>query len=415
MFALVDCNNFYASCERVFNPGLNGKSIVVLSNNDGCIIARSNEAKALGIKMGQPAFEIEPVLKKYHVTVFSSNYTLYGDMSQRVMNTLGEFTPNIEIYSIDEAFLDLSGFRFDLADYGEKIRYTVGRNTGMPVSVGIAPTKTLAKIANHVAKEENRGVFVLGKDLEAVLKRLPVGEIWGIGGRYAEFLNRHKIFSALDYVQAPDNWIKKYLSVVGLRTKKELMGISCIPLELVPPAKKAICTSRSFGRLLKEYDLVEEAIANHAASCAYKLRKQACCANLIMVFVHTNQFRKQDKQYAKNIVLRLPVPSNSSIELVKYAKFGLKKIFKPGYNYKKAGVIVSGIAPDSQSQQSLFDRVNRIKHQKVMEAMDKINDRYGRAKVRIGTQGTERKWKLKQEQLSPCYTTQWNDLITIKV
>ena len=416
MFALVDCNNFYVSCERVFRPDLNGRPVVVLSNNDGCIIARSDEAKALGIKMAQPSFEVKHLLKKHEVITFSSNYTLYGDMSQRVMHTLNTFAPNMEIYSIDEAFLDLDGLNItNLASYGEMIRYTVGRNTGMPVSVGIGPTKTLAKVANHIAKKENKGVFVLEKDFEALLKDIPVNKIWGIGAGHTAFLNKHLIFSAQDYVQMPDNWVRKHMSVIGLRTKKELQGISCIPMESVAPTKKAICTTRTFGKSIREYELVEEAIADHAVSCAYKLRREQLCANFIIVLIYTNRFSTKKYQYANNIVLRLPVPTNSSIEITRNARLGLKRIFKAGYHYKKAGVIVSGLVPASEIQQGLFYHVKRTKHQKAMQALDEINSRYGSAKVKLAAQGTENKWKARRDNMSPCYTTRWSDLITVKV
>lgn len=419
MFALVDCNNFYASCERVFQPWLNGVPVVVLSNNDGCVIARSNEAKALGIKMGAPAFEIEELVRKNKVNVFSSNYVLYGDMSRRVMSILSQFTPEIEVYSIDEAFLNLNGFDiFDIEAYGRKIAYTTTKNTGIPVSVGIAPTKTLAKVANKIAKknQDQKGVFVLNNKtaISKALAEFPVGDVWGIGRQYSKFLNKYSIFSALDFVNANKEWIRKNMSVVGLRTMEELQGYPRIDLETTPPDKKAICTSRSFGSMLSEYEPIAEAVANFAASCAAKLRKQKSCAAMLIVFIHTNQFRKDLKQYAQNILVSLPVASNSSMELIKYAEIGLKAIFKKGYLYKKAGVIVSDIIPEANIQTSLFDNVNRDNQKKVMQVIDKLNSKMGKDKVRIAQQGFSRKWKLRQEKLSPCYTTKMSDILIVK-
>ncbi len=420
MFALVDCNNFYASCERLFQPSLIGKPVVVLSNNDGCVIARSNEAKALNIRMGIPAFEIRDIIRKHNVAVFSSNYILYGDLSHRVMTTLSQFTPDIEIYSIDEAFLNLSGFKkFNLYDYGVEIARTTTRHTGLPVSIGIAPTKTLAKLASKLAKKNTDGknVYVLHADenLSHILKTFPVGDIWGIGRRYAEFLATHNIFTAFDFVNTNKEWIKKKLTVVGLRTWEELQGTPCIDMESVTPDKKAICTSRSFGNMLTEYKHIEEAVSYYAASCSAKLRHQKGCAQMIMIFLHTNQHRKDLPQYARNIVIKLPVATNSSMELIHYALQGLEKIFKHGYRYKKAGVIVSDIIPETAVQGALFDLVDREKQRKVLQVMDALNTTYGREKVKIAQQGFNRQWKLKQEKLSPCYTTRLSDLLVVHV
>ncbi len=420
MFALVDCNNFYASCERVFNPSLVGKPVVVLSNNDGCVIARSNEAKAIGIKMAQPAFEITSLLEKNKVAVFSSNYALYGDLSHRVMNTLSTFTPEMEIYSIDEAFLNLRGFsHINLYEYAKKIKIVTTKNTGIPVSVGIANTKTLAKVANHFAKKrpENNGVFIIetGEKRKNSLKEFDVGDIWGIGYQYDRFLRKFGIKTAWDFANANPAWVKKNLSVVGLRTQKELMGIPCYDLEIRAPAKKAICTSRSFGEMQTEQKTIEEAVSTFASRCSSKLRAQKTFANIIMVFINTNPFRNDLAQYSASKTIHLPVPTNSSIELIHYAILAFRSIYKYGYRYKKAGVIVSGITADSSMQTSLFDDINREKHQGVMIALDKLNARFGRDVVRIAAQGTGRKWKLRQEQLSPCYTTRWNEMMTIKV
>lgn len=420
MFALVDCNNFYASCERVFNPALNGKPVVVLSNNDGCIIARSTEAKQLGIKMGDPAFKIADFLKAHQVIVHSSNYVLYGDMSHRVMTTLGEFTPELEVYSIDEAFLNLTGLPVQLEEYAQSIRSRVIKCTGIPVSVGIGPTKTLAKLANRLAKKvpENQGVFVVNEAnrLEC-LRGFEIGDVWGIGRRYAKMLNALNINTAWDLTQMPDSWVKKKLTVVGLRTKKELEGVSCLELELAPPAKQAICTSRSFGEFQTDKEIIKEAVATFAAKCAYKLRVQKCCAKAVLVFIHTNGFNKEEPQYARNLVCTLPVATNSTLELTKYALAAFEAIFKTGFRYKKAGVLVSDIVAEDQIQGSLFDNMEqREKHRELMKAVDRINSRFGQSTVKLGVQGIgDRKWKLRQEKLSPCYTTRWSDIIKVRI
>ncbi len=419
MFALIDCNNFYASCERVFNPSLLGRPVVVLSNNDGCIIARSEEAKGLGIKMGQPAFLIKELIEAKNIVVFSSNYTLYGDMSNRVMDTLAIFTPELETYSIDEAFLNLKGFEhLGLLEYSGQIKATVKRFTGLPVCVGIAPTKTLAKIANKYAKKKtDSGVFALDNPLliESVLKETPVGDVWGIGGQYNVFLGKHNIRTAWDYANAPEPWVKKYLSVVGLRTKRELEGIPCISLDTQSNDKKNIATTRSFGKMQTELEPISEAVATFANACATKLRKQKSCASALTVFIHTNQFRSEDPQYARNRLIQFPVATNSSLEIAKYAHIGLKSIFKKGYKYKKAGVIVSGIVPENQVNGNLFDSVDRLGHNKLMMVMDKLNATYGKEKIRIASQGFDRKWRLRQELLSPSYTTNWKQLLTINL
>lgn len=421
MFALVDCNSFYVSCERVFRPDLNDKPVVVLSNNDGCVIARSNEAKKLGIQMAAPAYKIAGFLKANRVKVFSSNYPLYGDLSQRVMNTLAQFTPEIEIYSIDEAFLNLTGLPVDLGEYAGKIRKTVLKNIGIPVSVGIGPTKVLAKTANHYAKKQpgNPGIFVLDsqKKIHDALKIIEIEEVWGIGRQYAQMLKSYGVRTAWEFTQMQDGWVKQSMTVVGLRVKKELEGISCLEIESVAPPKKAICTSRSFGGPQAELEPIREAVATFAAKCAYKLRKQKSCAGSIVVFIHTNGFKENEPQYSPNFVCKLPVATSSSMELIKYALFGLEAIYKKGYKYKKAGVILLDIVPGNEIQGALFDRTDHEKHAAVMIAMDQINARYGKDTVKIATQGhgSSQKWKLRQENLSQCYTTRWKDIINVRV
>ncbi len=418
MFALVDCNNFYVSCERVFNPALNGRPVVVLSNNDGCVVARSPEAKALGIKMGEPAFKLDTLFRQYRVAVCSSNYQLYGDMSQRVMNTLSQFAPEIEVYSIDEAFLNWNGIPEDLEALGRRIRATVRKHTGIPVSVGIGSTKVLAKVANDCAKKapENDGVFLLdGREkTEKLLARLEIGEIWGIGRKHAALLNRYGIQTAAEFIRMPDGWIRKHLTVVGLRIKEELLGISCLPLELMAPTKKAICTSRSFGESQSELEPLREAVATFAAQCGYKLRKQRTCAGVMTVFLQTNRFNSDEPQHNPHYTMVLPVATQSDLELIRYALEVLHKIYRPGYRYKKAGVIVSAIVPEEQVQGSLFDTVDRPKHRALMQTLDRINLRYGLATVKAAAQVGDSGWKLRREKLSPCYTTRWSDIITVK-
>jgi DNA polymerase V len=417
MYGLIDCNNFYASCERVFNPALIGKPVVVLSNNDGCIIARSNEAKALGIAMGEPAYKIRELLEKNEVAVFSSNYTLYGDMSHRVMTTIATFVPDMEVYSIDEAFLHFDGYeRINLRELGLKIVQTTTRNTGIPVSMGIAPTKTLAKIASRFAKKVPgyRSVCVIDSDEKRIkaLQLTDVGDVWGIGRRLTKKLNYYDVRTAYDFTQKSKSWIRKQLGVVGERTWTELCGTPCFQLEHAS-AKKTICTSRSFGERLKDYAPISESVANFAASCAQKLRKQHSQAWQIMVFIHTNPFAENTPQYYNQVLMQLPVASNDTPELVRYALQGLKSIYRPGFIYKKAGVIVSEIVPERPTQGNLFDERDREKYQKVMVAMDSLNDKYGRQKIRVASQGFGRKWKMKNEQLSPCYTTNLDELIEV--
>jgi DNA polymerase V len=419
MFALIDCNNFYASCERVFRPELIGKPIVVLSNNDGCVIARSNEAKAVGIPMGAPAFEYEAIFNQHQVHVFSANFPLYGDMSQRVMSILGEYTPDIEIYSIDEAFLKLKGFeRFDLQEYGKDMQRRVTKWTGIPVSVGIAPTKALAKVANRIAKKfpkETQSSYLINSEEKRIkaLKWVQIEDVWGIGRQHAKRLRAVGVKTAYDFTQLHDSWVQQHMSIVGLRLKRDLQGTPTLDLELVQP-KKNIATTRSFERNYSKIEELEERVATFAVSCAEKLRKQKSCCNTIMVFIHTNGHRKDLPQYSRNIVVKLPFPTNSAIELAKFAKQALHYIFKEGYHYKKSGVLVMDFTPQDKTQLRLFDNSNQ-QHVPLMMAMDKINTMYGQQKIRLAAQDIKRVWKMKQEKLSPRYTTNLNDIITIKV
>ncbi len=420
MYALVDCNNFYVSCERLFNPKLEGKPVIVLSNNDGCAVARSEEAKALGIEMGTPAFMAKDLIEKNNVAVFSSNYTLYGDLSDRVMRTLESFVPRLELYSIDEAFLDMHDLDYtDLLKLGENIRKAIKQNIGIPVTVGIAPTKTLAKMANRFAKKKRKALGVHWAANDALIKEMlaytEVGDIWGIGRQYALFLNRNGFRTALDLISAPEEWIRKNMTVVVQRLFNELKGIPSIQWEFITPAKKNICTSRSFGTLQTNKDDIIEALCNYAANCALKLRKQNSCCKSLNVFLQTNSHRIQDKQYSRSINIELATPTNFTGEIIKYAIKGFDIIYKEGYNYLKCGVIVSDIVPDNELQSSMFDTLNRKKNQMIMETMDKVNNSLGKEIVRLSVQGFEKRYRLRAEHLSPCYTTNINHILKVKI
>lgn len=419
MFALVDCNNFYASCERVFRPDLRHAPIVVLSNNDGCVIARSNEAKALGIPMGAPAFEYATLFEQHHVRVYSANFALYGDMSSRVMSILSGYCPDVEIYSIDEAFLKLSGFeRFDLYTHGQSMHKQVVKWTGIPISVGIAPTKALSKVANRVAKkfpERTAGVYVIDSEEKRIkaLKWLKIEDVWGIGRRHAHKLKALHINTALDFTGLDDQWVRKHMTVVGLRLKHELQGISRLDLEDVQ-AKKSIATTRSFETMYTEFAQMKERVATFAVSCAEKLRKQKSCCNALTVFIYTNPHRRDLPQYSRSITLKLPFATNSSIEVSNFALKALQHIFKPHFHYKKAGVIVHDFTAQNAQQLSVFENRN-LRHIPVMDAIDAINLRFGQQKVRLAAQDPKRIWKMKQQKLSPRYTTSLDDVITINV
>ena len=414
MIALVDCNNFYVSCERVFRPELNGKPVVVLSNNDGCIISRSNEAKQLGIKMGEPAFKREDFLKANGVYCFSSNYALYGDMSQRVMDTLRESAPEIEVYSIDEAFLNLEGIS-NLQSYAKNLRLKVQKNTGIPVSIGIGLTKSIAKIANKESKQ-NDGVLLIDNELKLkeILINTSIQKVWGIGRNYQKMLMRYQVETAWQFTQLSQAWVKKNMSVVGHRIQKELLGEPCIEIEQVPLAKKVIATTRAFGKKLGDKVLIKEAVSTHAIRCAEKLRKQHSAANLLTVFIHTDPFNDNEKLYYKSQTIILPVASNNNTILVKAAIKALDAIFQNGLLFKKAGVIVEGIVPENQLQGNLFYEDDRIKQNKVSAVTDMINRKYGCDTLKLAAQGSGKEWKLRQEKLSKSYTTKLNDIIQIK-
>ena len=418
MFGLIDCNNFYVSCERVFQPIFNEKPVVVLSNNDGCVISRSNEAKKLKIPMGAPAFKYKKEFKKYNIKVFSSNYALYGDMSRRVMSILEHFTPNVEIYSIDEAFLKFNNSKyFDIVKESHKMRKQINQWTGIPVSIGLAPTKSLAKIANKIAKKFNTktlGVYALDSQEKIIkaLKWTPVEDVWGIGRRQSKLLHSIGIKNAFEFTSLSDQWVKKNMSVIGLRLKKDLSGSPFIKLEEIRSKKKSIATTRSFESRLTHLIDIEERISTFATSCAEKLRKQSSYCTSLLVFLRSDPFKK-DIQYSNSLVVDLPYSTNSSLIISKQAVFALRKIFKPGIDYKKAGVIILDLRPKENRQLNLFES-NITRHDKLMKAIDNINYKYGGHQIKLGNQDLSRVWKMKQQKLSPKFTTLLNEIIKVR-
>ncbi|MDX9754174.1 MAG: Y-family DNA polymerase [bacterium] len=423
--ALADCNNFYTSCERVFQPRFEHRPVVVLSNNDGCVIARSNEAKVLGIEMGTPYFKLRELIRRAGVAVFSSNYELYGDMSQRVMSTLAQFSTDLEVYSIDEAFLNLTAIEKSLRRggsgktfeaYARRLRATVRHWTGIPVSIGIAETKTLAKIANRLAKKtpDMAGVMDLrlGPDRDAILERIPVGDVWGIGSRHAIKLERCGIRNARQLRDADDRWVQKELTIVGLRLVHELRGIPCLALELVPPAKKGITASRSFSRPVVLLEELQESVAEYVSRAAVKLRRQGSVAKLLTVFVMTNPFKKEPQYYnSKNVVF--PVPTANTPELIHYARTAVKQLFRPGYRYKKTGVMLTGLIPNNAVQGSFFDIPHRDRDARLMTVLDRVNARMGQATLYYAAAGIEPTWRMRREHCSPQFTTDWKQLAVV--
>jgi len=419
VFGLVDCNNFYASCERIFQPSLEGKPIAILSNNDGCVIARSNEAKALGLPMGAPAHQYNSFFNQHNVKVFSSNYPLYGDMSRRVMDVLKQFTPLVEVYSIDEAFLQFEGFEhYDLEEYARQIRKRVRKWTGMPVSIGLGPSKALAKVANRVAKkfaDRTGGIYVIDSEEKRIkaLKWLAIGDVWGIGHRHNKRLVLRQVRTAFDFTQLSDAWVRKEMSVVGLRLKHDLLGKSSIPLEMIAAPKKAIATTRSFESLIDDYQELRERVSTFASLCAEKLRQQNSRCHAVYVFVRSNPFMTDLPQYRNSTMISLPFATNSSLTLSKTALRGLDLIYKSGISYKKAGVMVTGIVPEDAYQMTLFTYENP-KHQALMQRIDYLHKRFGPNKIKIANQDLNRTYKMKQAHLSPRYTTDVRDVIRVR-
>ncbi|SEA48074.1 DNA polymerase V [Porphyromonadaceae bacterium KH3R12] len=415
MYALCDGNNFFVSCERVFDSSLEGQPVIVLSNNDGCAIARSDEAKALGIKMGANFFEIKEFLESHHVQALSTNFVLYSDMSMRMKGLLSRFCPEIEDYSIDEAFLNFTGFeKGTLREHCLEMVRTVRQGLGIPVSVGVAPTKTLAKIANHFAKKYTgyKNVCLIDTEEKRIkaLQKTGIGDVWGIGRRHTRRLQQmHGIETAYDFTQLSRAWVRKHMTVIGERTWLELQGESCIGMEAAAPDKQSILVSRGFGKMTEDLSVIKEAAVNYACMAAAKLRKQKSCAKSLLVFIETNFFREDWPQNNQHIIMNMPVATNSNMEIIKYVSEGLDRIFLPGYKYRKTGVMLMDLCSQDAVQGNIWDTIDREKHKKLMEVLDRTNDKYGRNTLKLAALGDGKQWKIKQERLSPCYTTRISD------
>lgn len=418
MYALVDCNNFYASCERVFNPNLQHKPVAILSNNDGCVIARSDEAKALNLPMGAPIFKWESFCKANGIEVLSSNYPLYGDMSHRVMTILEQFTPDVEVYSIDEAFLEFKGFNnHDFIDYGNQMRQRILKWTGIPTCVGIAPTKALSKAANKIARKfpkETKGIYVIDSEEKRIkaLKWTSIESVWGIGRGFQKQLKAKGCKKAIDFVNLPDAWVRKNFGSTGFKLKKELEGISQLELD-EPTTKSAIATTRSFEYTYSDIDNIKERISTFAVICAEKLRKQGSSCHVVYVTLQSDRHKKHLEQHRESRVVSLPYPTDSSLIISKEAVRAATQMFKEGIKYKRAGVIVMGLVPTNNQQLQMFDAENP-KHKPLMRTIDKLNAKYADYKIKLGNQDLERTWKMRQERLSPRYTTNINEIIVVK-
>jgi DNA polymerase V len=419
MYALVDCNNFYVSCERVFQPQLNGKPVVVLSNNDGCIISRSNEAKALGIPMGAPEFQVRDLIKQHGIRVFSSNYALYGDLSHRVMKILEYYTPNIEVYSIDEAFLNFSGMTIpDFNAYGSEIQHRILKWLSIPIGIGFASTKALSKVANKIAKkfpERTNGIYVIDTEEKRIkaLKWTKIEDVWGIGFRLTKKMQAKNINTAYDFT-LPHNeaFIRREMGVVGMRLKYELEGKSVLEME-EPKTKKNIAVTRSFEKDISDFNELKERVVTFASVCSEKLRKQNSCCNTVILYLRKDKFKANSERYSFYRMQTLPFPSNTSFSISQIAISMLKDLYQEGTFYKKAGVIVSEIVPSSQRQFKLFDEENP-KYQKLMDVIDAVQAKTGERKLRLASQDLKRTWKMKQNYLSNRYTTNFNELLEVK-
>ena len=417
--ALVDCNSFYVSCERLFNPSIIKKPVVVLSSNDGCVISRSTEAKILGIKMGEPYFKVEKIVKKNNVKVFSSNYSLYGDISRRVMKTLKQFSPQIEIYSIDEAFLNLSSVKDeDLLEHGNKIRKTVLKWTGIPTSIGIATTKTLSKAANHIAKKEKSGIINLinSKQIDKLLAEIKINDVWGVGRQLTKFYITNGISTAYQLKNTANSWVKKNTNVFGSRTAMELKGVSCISLEPYQEKRKNCCVSRSFGKKVTKLEELKESITTHCLNVAEKIRVDNQTAKKVTVFIRTSPFQKDKNYYANSKDIDLPIKTNDSIELVKQALVALRYIYRKGYKYQKAGIILSGLNDINIYKKNLFSSINsEEKRKKLMKAIDYTNIKYGRQTLSIAQAGLKKKWNIKKQHSSKIDTACFDFLPVVRI
>lgn len=421
MYALIDCNNFYVSCERVFQPEWQGKPVIVLSNNDGCVISRSEEAKSAGVPMAAPEFKIRELIKEHNIKVFSSNYPLYGDLSNRVMEIMKTYTPNVEIYSIDEAFLNFEGMNIqDYNNYGLDMKKRVHKWVGLPICVGVAPTKTLSKAANRIAKkfqDQTGGVYVIDTEEKRIkaLKWLKIGDVWGIGYRTVKKLKARNVFTAYDFTEPHmEAWIKKEMGIVGLRIKYELEGKPAIGNGEVPENKKSIATTRSFPKQLTDYDLLRERVSTFAMVCAEKLRKQqSLCRTVIVMLVADKHSIDNPKYYYSRAVL-LPFSTQSGITISNAAIALLKEMLADTdvIRFKKAGIIVTDLIPENTKQFNLFHDEDP-KHTALMKAMDFVNTKMGERIIRLGSQA-RKTWDMKQDMLSPRYTTNFNDILEVK-
>ncbi len=418
VFALVDCNSFYCSCERVFKPELNHKPVIVLSNNDGCAVSRTDEAKALGIEMGAVYYQIKDIVKKNNVHVFSSNYTLYGDISSRVMQVLSGFVPEMEVYSIDEAFLNFSGMqKMDLNKYSIEIIKTVQQYTGIPTCIGIGPTKVLSKVANKLAKKnkiKNYGVFNLcdSEFKDTVLKKIPVEDVWGIGRQSAKKLYALQIKTAYDLMKSQPELIRKVLTVVGARIVEELNGKSCLDLETDVEDRKQIVSSRSFGRQVTQLIELQESVANHITNAAEKLRKQNLICKNVTVFIQTNPFVNKP-QYHNSASMNLTSGTSVTPKLIKHTMQLLEKIYQPKYEYKKAGIILNDLVKKDFIQTDFFNKFDTVEEDNLMNVIDQLNRYHGTSTVKYAACGVNQFWKMLSEMRSPCYTTRWSELCKV--
>ncbi|MBS0620004.1 MAG: Y-family DNA polymerase [Verrucomicrobia bacterium] len=412
LFFLIDCNQFYVSCEQLFNPKLQNRPVVVLSNNDGTVVARSKEAKALGIPMGAPLYQYAEQFKREKVHVLSSNFTLYGDLSQRVMHTLSRFSPEMEEYSIDEAFLEID--TPDPLSLAQEIKATVLKWTGIPVSVGIGSTKTLAKVANDIAKKGS-GIFSFStqEQIETTLKKLPVQEIWGIGRNLTTSLAKEGIHTTYALIQKEDTWIRKHFSLTLLRTVWELRGISCLPLSDLPTPRKSITCSRSFAKRITELEELSEALASYTATAAERLREEELAPSFLSVFVMTSPYI--EKSYINSATLTLIEPTTFTPELISKAKEALTQIYRPGYLYKKVGITLGGFVPKGPVQMDLFAKRPSPHQTRAMQVLDDINNRYGRSTLRLAAEGLCQSWRAKGKNTSSRFTTAWAELLTIVI
>ncbi|MBD1156115.1 Y-family DNA polymerase [Pelagibacterales bacterium SAG-MED16] len=413
--ALIDCNSFYVSCERLFNPKIRKKPVVVLSNNDGCIISRSTEAKALGIKMGEPYFKAKDIIVKNKVEVFSSNYSLYGDLSRRVMRTLKRFNSAIEVYSIDEAFLDLSNFPdSEVEKVGKEIRETVLKWTGIPTSIGIAKTKTLSKVANHIAKKKKSGVTsLIGiENIDPILEKVEINDVWGVGRQLTKFYHKNGIYNAKQLKNKSNTWVKKNSNVLGSRTAMELRGIPCIDIETTQSKRKSCVVSRSFGQRIEKYQELKEAVANYCLNASEKIRSESLIAKSITVFVRTSPFQSRFGYYSNSKTIDFAISTNNSIEIVKTALVALDSIFKNGYRYQKAGVMLTGLSNEDGSK-NLFSSEKDEKIKDLMKSIDNTNYRYGRSTLSLASAGVQKRWNMRREHSSKIDTADFYLLPTV--